>query len=516
MNKIKSFQSQNKERMCINVAFLFFIFFCFSLFLFKCHSISIFDTDDWAYLMFTRRAAFFPSVKEWNPIKILPENLMPLASWFGYYVGMMLTDNLYDSIVLGMNVTLALFVSLFCSLCMRAIKKILTLNYFESVIIGLCCFFFCFIPCIKKNNVCYNFFWAPGATIVFNYAIPTLFNCLLVFLSIIHEDKLKCFFKKKHIICKVVYLILIYLAIYSNLYSNVVLASYAGVKILQYLFVENKKNTVFSAKKWLECSVYIYTLVLFFFSLIFEANGGRAKIAEGNPFCLKASIKMLVHTFFFEKNVVFNVIIFASVVFYFLMLIRLLCSKLFVRIESERMKLFKVYVNYASLCFFNVVFTMAYLVLLSGKVGARYLESPSVQLDYYLFFLLNILMVLGYFFKYHKRTIHVCVVFLFFFIALFLHVGGKIAEYNVWSLSNRTCKSLFCFIIQQYVEADEKNKESVSVRVPFFNSSDNYPIANYGGPRLSKALYKYGLISKPLKAELVIDKSVNELFGIKP
>lgn len=517
MNKIKCVNSQ-KEKY-IDVFFFCFMFVFFFIFLFKFHPICIYDTDDWAYLMFTRRAVFFPSVKAWNPIKILPENLMPLACWFGYYVGMVLTGNLYDSIVFGINITLAVFVSSFCSLCMRAVRKILTLNYFESVIIGLFCFLFCYIPYVMKNNVCYNFFWVPGAaaTTVFHYVIPTLFNCILLFLAIIHEDKLKCFFEKKYVMCKVVYLMLIYLAIYSNLYSNIVLASYAGVKILQYLFIENKNFSFFSVRRWLQCSVYIYIILLFFVSLFFEAYGLRAKDEEGNPFCLKASIKMLVYTFFFEKNFVFNIIIFASVGFYFLMLIRLLCSRLFWRVESDRINLLKVYVNYASLCCFNVIFTMAYLVLLSAKVDWGYLERPSVQLDYYAFFLLNILMVFGYFMKLYKRTIFVYIVSLFFLSLLSLRVGVNFSEYNnYWKYSYKTCKPLFNFIIQQYFEADENNKENVNVHVPFFDSPENYPISIYGGPRLSRALYKYGLISKPIKAELVIDRSVNELFGIKP
>ena len=45
---------------------------------FAAHPLYIYDSDDWHYISFSRHA--LPSVRQWNPTKILPETLMPLCA----------------------------------------------------------------------------------------------------------------------------------------------------------------------------------------------------------------------------------------------------------------------------------------------------------------------------------------------------------------------------------------------------------------------------------------------------
>ena len=44
--------------------------------------------------------------------------------------------------------------------------------------------------------------------------------------------------------------------------------------------------------------------------------------------------------------------------------------------------------------------------------------------------------------------------------------------------------------------------------------TDNFPIANYGNMRIANTLYNYGVTSRFVMSEFVIDSTVNERFGL--
>lgn len=66
------------------LSFYALIFIYFIIFFTKLHPITISDTDDWTYLFINRKA--IPLWKNWNPIRILPEVLMPLISEISTYI----------------------------------------------------------------------------------------------------------------------------------------------------------------------------------------------------------------------------------------------------------------------------------------------------------------------------------------------------------------------------------------------------------------------------------------------
>lgn len=125
-----------------------------SLFFFKYHPLTLFDTDDWTYLSFTRQSKLLPNKSEWNPIKVLPENLMPLAGYIGstLFLG---SKGFYDAVVNGMGLVFALFIH--------------------------------FIPFLSNGAVVGHFFTDQNLTCIYNYTIPTLLNAILICLMVIHE-----------------------------------------------------------------------------------------------------------------------------------------------------------------------------------------------------------------------------------------------------------------------------------------------------------------------------------------
>lgn len=296
------------------------------MFFLHAHPIMIFDTDDWTYLSFTRSSKLLPSKDEWNPIKVLPENLMPLSSYLGKPFLKPDGVNFYNAVTMGMSVVLCLFAFAYIILVVRMVCEKSGSSLLERIVVAMFTVFIHFIPYLKRDAGNSHMFSAINTTVVFNYTIPTLLNAILICLAMIHEDVIRRFFDRKHWVCKAIYAILIYLAVFSNLYCSIVFVVFSGVMCIKYFFVEARDRTTDSVDKLIQCSVYIYAIILWVISLFFEMAGGRASQLSGREFDLKGPIAQF-GDMLKNKNIVFIVIIVASVVFYVVMLVHVLRNK---------------------------------------------------------------------------------------------------------------------------------------------------------------------------------------------
>ncbi len=501
-----------------------------SIFFFKYHPLTLFDTDDWTYLSFTRQSKLLPSRNEWNPTRVLPENLMPIAGYLGwalFHGG----RGYYDATVAGMNIVLIFFIVVYTVLLVRMVCRKFNIDVLLQAVLAAFVIFVHFLPYVKGDAVYDQFFKAGNACCVFYYTIPTLLNAILICLMMIHEEYIRHFFRKEHVACKILLCGMLYFAVYSNLYSSIVIAAFASVKILQFFFVEARDYTTDRVDKLIQCTVYIYVLVLWFVSMIFEIFGGRADQLSGVKFDIFGSFKAYINTFA-SKNILYSVIIIASAIFYIVMLIHVLRNKdRYLKPFLDRLKatskkkrdeavmdegdaLLFSYVNQASLWMVCFVLTSAFLILLSAKTGSGYLGHIAVQLDYNLFLLMNVYMALAYLMKRQKKVVFgvaACTA-LMAYMAVF--GSGTYAEYNMRGYSNETCKALADYIVEQYVEADRSGVETAQIHVPDFGTEDNFPIANYGNMRIANTLYNYGVTSRFVMSEFVIDSTVNDRFGL--
>lgn len=522
--------SVKKRDLIIWIIFCCAVFAGVCIFLFKYHPVELFDTDDWTYLSFTRQSRLLPSKNEWNPTRILPENLMPLAGYLGRAL-FLRTGGFYDAVVNGMNLVLAVFICAYVALCTRMIGKKYTVDPVSSVVIGLFIAFVNFIPFLKGDDNYSHFFYESNSCSVFYYTIPVLLNAIVICLTMIHEEYIRHFFRKGHIVCKIVYLIMIYFAVYSNLYTSIVIAAFAAAKTVQYVFVEIRDLTTDLTDKIIQCSVYIYTLILWFVSMIFEVSGGRADTFSEVRFDLPGAFKAYM-TAFINKSILFNVIIAVSFVFYVFMLIRVLRDKnryltpLRERLKSTSKKkrdkirmdeadeLLFSYVNHASLWMLCFLLTSAFLILLSAKTGSGYIGRSSVQFDLFFFLLLNVFYIMAYLVKAQNKSVYAVAAVTVLIAGIALFGKGSYREYNSKDLSNDNCRALADYITEQYVDADRSGVEMAQIHVPDFQTGDNFPIANYGNMRIANTLYKYGVLSRFVNSEFVIDSSVNEMFGL--
>ena len=522
---------RDKKEKIIWILLCCLVFAGFSFFFIKIHPMTIFDTDDWTYLTFTRQSKLLPSKSEWNPIKVFPENMIPLSVCLGKPFLEKTGLNFYSAVISGMGLVFSLFAMAYVMLLARLVTVRIRLRWIEGTCLVFFIVFIHFIPLLRQDAGNGHFFSAASINCVFNYTIPTLLNAILVCLAIIHEDDIRHFFSKKHWVCKTVYAVLIYFAIFSNLSCSIVFVVFSGMMCIKYFFIEARDHTTDRVDKLIQCSVYIYAIILWVISMIFEISGGRANQLSGATFDVKGSFMQFVGVIK-GKNIVFNVILIASLVFYVVMLIHVLRNKdrylkpLIDRLRvtskkkrdeiviSEEDELCFKYVNWASLWIACAVLTVVFLILLNAKTGGGYFGHIAVQLDFYLFLLMNVYMVLAFLMKKQNKAIYgvAAVAALMAYMSVF--GSGTYAAYTIRGYSNETCKALADYIVEQYVEADRSGVEIAQIHVPDFGTEDNFPIANYGNMRIANTLYNYGVTSRFVMSEFVIDSKVNDRFGL--
>ena len=81
-------------------------------------------------------------------------------------------------------------------------------------------------------------------------------------------------------------------------------------------------------------------------------------------------------------------------------------------------------------------------------------------------------------------------------------------------LMNYCCVNMSWMI--QVVDADRAGDESMKLFVPWFDHPDNFPIATYGGERITNTLYVHGIVSRFIKVDEVVptkDFKALSLFG---
>lgn len=77
-----------------------------------------------------------------------------------------------------------------------------------------------------------------------------------------------------------------------------------------------------------------------------------------------------------------------------------------------------------------------------------------------------------------------------------------------------TCYEIDYNLIEQIQMADREGKAEMVLRVPKGDNRDNWPHPMYMGGKISRTLYKHGLISRNIKIKIQPDAAMNEQYHI--
>ncbi len=487
-----------KKKNISTILFSIIIFLFFLLFFTKIHPIVVFDTDDWLYTTFSRNA--IPMLSEWNPTRVFPETFMPLVMQTGNYILSIFSNDLVNNFILTNAFVVSIFITLYIYMFYSILKDKFKLKNAYNIFITILFIMLHFLIFRTANSNNTYMFYTLDACCYYYYLIPALLNISLV----IYYVKNKTFYKKDDIFKSSLLLLACYLAIYSNLFQSVILASFIGVSLLIKIIDKkiltkrnfNIKNIISFIK---ENIIEIIILLAWLIAQIFEIQGGRA-----NSLSSDASFISMLSNSFKELISVFNLLnkSFKRI---------LLTSSIIGLIILFKEKLYKnrIFIN----SIFSILLTVIYLLLLCSKTGAWYIKRPDVLFGILFYIFILISFTLAYILKKYEKIALILPILVFL---VYFEINTPLStfkESNVKNISPEDCININKEIISQIIDAS--TDQSKIIYIPKFSSKDNWPIAKYGFQRIIDSLYEYGTIKNSFKGNFEISETYyKEKLGI--
>ena len=496
----------NYKRSIVIALFAISLFLFLYLFFSVEHPLYVYDSDDWTYISYSRH--IWPSVKNWNPTRILPEILMPLAAQFGVSVLMPFTGDYLGSMAYAFAAVLSIFIVFYILFFGKVVCNRFSLSEKESICLMVIIFLLSFLPFIKGSEKNEYLFYSGSVTNIFFYTIPALLNSALVLYMLSSDNH--SLLKDTHYLKTGGLILAIYLCINSNMFQNIIISSYAAAHIIYEAilrFGERKfhKNTVLSFLY--DNFDQLIILCLWFISLYFESQGGRAsQLGSSTDFNLQyalqsfvSSLNRLDHFYLFQLCCIVGAAVIA-----FGRYKKLQGQQANLRLEKNLIRL-------SGISIIACIGTILYLVLLEAVTGAGYISRTDCMISWMFWLFVIEVAALAYLIRITpplKRAIPLFILCLIFETFMYGNRYKDISSYG----EPEIIKQIDDYIVQQVVIAERSGQNYVEVHIPLHNSF-NWPLnTDWGGERMALSLYRHGITDTIMDIVLIPDESINKRF----
>lgn len=476
--------------------FLLVFVFLLCIYLFKV-KMYLFDTDDWIIL--AHKKSFLPEWGSYNPAKVLPETLMPIITYIGYWFLYPFNNDLVISSYIVYSVFLSFVVSIF-------ILHLINLTKAKSKLTNaLLSFFVLFILasfCYKNGNNSVFLLSTFNVTCIFNYTIPNILNCVAVIylMSVGYSFNYKLQSKWK----TAFQAFALYYVIFSNLYSNVILVSFSCAVLLQNIIFKNP----FKSKALIPLIPHFYVVSLWLISAIYEYNGGRSKEIETNfSDYIVQSIEYIGIAY---KTVNFAILI------VFISTVLLALITIYIRKKNDQFT--KVALERVKTCLIACFGLIVYIWLLASKTSPGYIVTSSVRLALYFYPLLVFILLLSVLMRFYlKSVITIIALTTMYLMYQFISSISSIQYCNSPNIDPEIAHKVILDMQNQLFDQANNGQTSFIIQVPIFknNLNDNFPLALYGARSFARTFYRYGKLPKNIEAKFVINYDKNVQFGLE-
>lgn len=483
----------NTKNNRIFIAYGLIVFAGLLLFFTVINPLIVYDADDWLYVYSLRKPIPLPNT--WNPTRVFFETFMPIVSYFGALVINPLINNYYFSLTLAHGIFASFLLTLYFTEFSLLFYKRGFASTSTSIKYGCLFILLHFISHIFAGSSNFFLLYSPNLTCFYNYTLAVILNACIV-MHFMSYGGIKAFFKSSTLLHKVFIFVCLYFAIFSNLFSSVVLATYVGTELLLDLTkdIKNKQFKLFSYVS--DNLINLIIIVIWFIANILETTGGRADD---------------IHKAFFP-NVLFalgieiaSIIISNLFVLIFEVVVFVLWLKKCER-QPQTQKRFLLYLG----------FGMIYLTLLGTFVNFLYLIRPDVSIGMFFYIYLALIACLSQLIKQNKKYAKILYILCGTLVLLLIKPGTLYNHYNYSNISYEQCKAVTYDIIDQIKEAESEGKTEVDVIVPKFEMDDtNWPLSTFVNDRFSEVFYKHKVIDSPiLVRNIIVSEEKNEELNI--
>ena len=476
---------------------LVFFGLCFvSLFIFfsYAHPLVPYDGDDWFFLAAIRDA--YPYWGGWNPVKVLPETLMPLCGYISAYF----FRPIVGDYVTAITVCASLFISITITIYFYSFYRLLDIKFglplkgSLSIIVLLVLFHFMIFESNQFNNT--YMFYSTNLTCYFHYGLPALVNSILVMYLLRFENFLMVDITKNGMI-----LLSFYLAIFSNIYHSVILAVCIFVRLASAFFSNSDEHSINSIKEFAKMNYrWFFVIAIWIVSLIFEANGGRAD--QIGHSILSLPIKQSL--FYLECLLRQTSAGFCIVLFLTSWLSRIIYLK---RKNKDYVDyMFRDLVKHSLLCF---VLVLVYVILVSAKAFPNHIANADVAISFLFYLFMLLCFSFAYIIQRYPKILCLFPCICFIITVHAFNSDRHFKNSNIRNISPYKCVLVDKDLIKQIVTADKEGKTKMTLVVPKGDNKDNWPHPVYMGPNISRTLYTHGIISHDIKITIEFDSKIN-------
>ena len=493
-----------KKEKLLEALWYIAIFAFFYIWFSKIHPLVVYDSDDWTYIAYARRAT--PIWGEWNPAKVFPEVLLPFFSNIILYTLVPLTGDYITGFTVGHALVVSGFITVYTWALVALLRRSFSLSGMTGIFSGTLFLIFHFLVFRTQNSGNSYLFHCDDLNCYYNYLLPALLNAILIMYVIGNPDFEKLFADAPPVKVGIIY-ILIYFAIFSNMAISGMLASLAGSYLLLNLLKTLKK---FKLMEYIKSNAHwLIILGMWCVSVVYEFSGGRATNAAapltlGNlrytAYCLKEVLVGCNPLFWLS---VFTIIVLAALQF-------LLTKK---KAEEEATLL-----NHLVPLLVAAAALLVYMLALCTIVWFGTIYRSEYQITLFFYGFLVVFLALGYLLKKQPKLMFLLPL-LVIFLASDINTNEMTFEDSLMSdYGAQACADISRDIINQYVEADLAGLTETTIYIPMHiadpETEDNWPHTMVLLPRIGNALYKQGVLSRPISANFVIDPAVNQRHNI--
>ena len=463
------------------------VFVCVFVFFYCMHPLVILDSDDWKYVSFARPAV--PSPTFWNPSRILPELLMPLCGSMALVLFRIGALGYIESQMLVFAICAAAFITAYTAMFSRLLNRRFGLHKAQSALFAGLFLILHFLIFRTADSGNLHLFWSYDVCCFFYYTIPAVLNCTLV-MYFMSSDILESFFSSERIFCKAFLTLVLYLAVFSNLFGSVILAVYIALCILKKIIRKEKQS-----------AAHIIILAAWVVAVVLESLGGRAAGSESAE--LDAAGAFAAFGADFKAISIF----FAAVCMLCIVSALVVCLA-----EKHMEKEFKDILIEITAA--GIIVSLAEIIL-CAKVSAAYMLRPQVFFGTAFFMLLFSLSCAAYAISRCRQIFIAVPVLAVLALTLTNTQSVTFAENNTMNLPWQQCIQIDNDIINQAVNADRAGLDSFRLEMMDTGWDDNWPHTSYmANNTFKQTLLKHGLINRDIEIIPVWSRDFNDRNGI--
>lgn len=481
--------------------FLFFIglFLFFFLYYAQMHPLIPYNGDDWMFMSANRIA--LPSIQTWNPSRVLPETLMPLFSGLAAYLIYPFNHDYIEAQIIMHSFVVGVFLVLYIASFNHLLRKRFKVAINESLLYSLLFLLLHYIIFRTADTFNVHLFYSDDLTCHYFYLVPNIINAMIV-MSLIEKDWLHC--NKYSSLKNSLLLLLVYLAICSNLYCSDILVIYIGCQLIIDIPYKNlkKETSSFIRRNIPALSIIVLWLIV----NLMELKGPRAAyLAQVSvDVGLLSLLMQSVSAFFAVRYNVFFIL------FVFIAFVVMLYSVY----REHRLPKFSLHL------LFTAFVTLIYVIIVSAKAKPSY--SGRADILFAVFFPILVLIVLSWV-KFKSLFDKSIMILPLLMLIMFSQINRsqptfrdlRINSYVEGDYTIKTLRRVDNSIINQLVKADKGNTtDSVFIKVPLVaNDGKNWPyllIYNNNYNWLNKTLRKHGIIEREHPGKFVATKPLSE------